>query len=115
MPDAAATPLPPQDWHTRLSHAGRAGTHARGFVNPAVHRGSTVLCPDIASRAGSRDGLAFLPDHIVEHGRALSQCLWPVGGPVPLRRTFFVLGRDCSEPKGVALQRQTASEWTSSD
>ncbi len=39
----------------RLSHAGRAGTHVHGFVNPAVHRGSTVLYPDIAERraAGS--------------------------------------------------------------
>jgi cystathionine beta-lyase len=37
-------------FRTRLSHAGRAGTHIRGFVNPPVHRGSTVLYPDIASR-----------------------------------------------------------------
>ena len=28
---------------TRLSHAGRAGTKVRGFVNPPVHRGSTML------------------------------------------------------------------------
>ena len=35
---------------TRLSHAGRAGTHVHGFVNPAVHRGSTVLYPDMATR-----------------------------------------------------------------
>ncbi len=35
---------------TRLSHAGRAGTHAYGFVNPAVHRGSTVLYPSMAER-----------------------------------------------------------------
>jgi cystathionine beta-lyase len=35
---------------TRLSHAGRAGTHAYGFVNPAVHRGSTVLYPTMADR-----------------------------------------------------------------
>jgi cystathionine beta-lyase len=39
------------DWHTRLSHAGRAGTHVHGFVNPPLHRGSTVLYPDMASRA----------------------------------------------------------------
>ncbi|MCO6418641.1 cystathionine beta-lyase [Siccirubricoccus sp. KC 17139] len=35
---------------TRLSHAGRAGTHVHGFVNPAVHRGSTVLFPNVAAR-----------------------------------------------------------------
>jgi cystathionine beta-lyase len=51
MPEDAAAPPPRQDWRTRLSHAGRAGTHVHGFVNPAVHRGSTVLCPDIATRA----------------------------------------------------------------
>ena len=50
MPDDAAKSPPSQDWHTRLSHAGRAGTHVHGFVNPAVHRGSTVLNPDVATR-----------------------------------------------------------------
>jgi len=35
---------------TLLSHAGRAGTHAHGFVNPPVHRGSTVLYEDMAQR-----------------------------------------------------------------
>jgi len=41
---------------TRLSHAGRAGTHIHGFVNPPVQRGSTVLYPSIAERraAGSK-------------------------------------------------------------
>jgi cystathionine beta-lyase len=35
---------------TRLSHAGRAGTKVHGFVNPAVHRGSTMLHNDCADR-----------------------------------------------------------------
>ncbi len=35
---------------TRLSHLGRAGTRAHGFVNPPVHRGSTVLYEDMANR-----------------------------------------------------------------
>ena len=35
---------------TRLSHAGRAGTHIRGFVNPPVHRGSTMLHLNVADR-----------------------------------------------------------------
>jgi cystathionine beta-lyase len=39
-----------QGFATRMSHAGRAGTRAHGFVNPAVHRGSTVLHPDCESR-----------------------------------------------------------------
>jgi cystathionine beta-lyase len=42
-----------QDWHTRLSHAGRSGPRVGGFVNPAVHRGSTVLYPTMAERSGA--------------------------------------------------------------
>ncbi|MCU0888180.1 MAG: cystathionine beta-lyase [Rubritepida sp.] len=39
---------------TRMSHAGRAGVRIHGFVNPPVHRGSTVLFPDCeARRAGA--------------------------------------------------------------
>ena len=33
-----------------MSHAGRAGTNIHGFVNPPLHRGSTVLYPDVATR-----------------------------------------------------------------
>lgn len=56
MPDAPLPPIatPEPDttpgWATRLSHAGRAGTHVLGFVNPPVHRGSTVLYPTMADR-----------------------------------------------------------------
>ena len=35
---------------TKLSHLGRAGTKVHGFVNPAVHRGSTVLYENMAQR-----------------------------------------------------------------
>jgi cystathionine beta-lyase len=35
---------------TRLSHAGRAGTKTHGFVNPPLHRGSTVLYENMAQR-----------------------------------------------------------------
>ncbi len=35
---------------TRLSHAGRPGTKIRGFVNPPVARGSTMLTASIADR-----------------------------------------------------------------
>lgn len=50
MPDDASTPHPEHRFATRMSHAGRAGTRAHGFVNPPVHRGSTVLHPDCESR-----------------------------------------------------------------
>jgi len=52
MPDN----LPPGAKHksegfaTRMSHGGRAGTRAHGFVNPPVHRGSTVLYPSCEAR-----------------------------------------------------------------
>ena len=47
-----------QSFATRLSHAGRAGTKVRGFVNPPVHRGSTMLHTDIADRiAGGKQRL----------------------------------------------------------
>ncbi|MGH7056630.1 MAG: cystathionine beta-lyase [Acetobacteraceae bacterium] len=48
MPDDAVHRT--QGFHTLLSHAGRAGIHAHGFVNPAVVRGSTVLYPSCADR-----------------------------------------------------------------
>jgi cystathionine beta-lyase len=35
---------------TLLSHAGRPGTNTHGFVNPPLHRGSTVLYQDMAQR-----------------------------------------------------------------
>jgi cystathionine beta-lyase len=52
MPDDSK-PDPGKSIFTRLSHAGRAGTHVHGFVNPAVHRGSTVLQPNVAARRAS--------------------------------------------------------------
>ncbi|MBW8268637.1 cystathionine beta-lyase [Caldovatus aquaticus] len=55
MPDDSARTgrRPAEGGHgfaTRMSHAGRAGTRVHGFVNPAVHRGSTVLAPSCAAR-----------------------------------------------------------------
>ena len=44
-------PAPPeQGFSTRLAHVGRADKRSGGFVNPAVHRGSTVLYPNMAER-----------------------------------------------------------------
>ncbi len=60
---------------TRLSHAGRAGTHVRGFVNPPVHRGSTMLHVDVADRlAGARQRLDQAPTYGV-HGNATHHAL----------------------------------------
>ena len=52
MPDDAPPPGRHR-LHTRLSLAGRAGTHVHGFVNPPVHRGSTVLYSGMADRRGA--------------------------------------------------------------
>ena len=53
MPDDLSRAHPSTAKHglmTRLSHAGRAGTKVHGFVNPPVHRGSTMLHTDCADR-----------------------------------------------------------------
>jgi len=52
MPDEGA-PRRRDQFATRLSHAGRAGTRVLGFVNPPVVRGSTVLQPSCADRVAS--------------------------------------------------------------
>jgi len=49
MPDDTAGRRP-QGFSTRLSHAGRAGGHTHGFVNPPLVRGSTVLYRSCADR-----------------------------------------------------------------
>ena len=60
---------------TRLSHAGRKGTKIRGFVNPPVHRGSTMLHIDIADRIeGSKDRLGQGESYGV-HGNATHHAL----------------------------------------
>ncbi len=43
MPDDAAPRGRRDGFATRMSHGGRPGAKAHGFVNPPVHRGSTVL------------------------------------------------------------------------
>ena len=45
----------PQRFATRLSHAGRPGTKIRGFVNPPLYRGSTMLAVDCAERLSRED------------------------------------------------------------
>ena len=53
MPDDARQAGASHGFRTRMSHAGRAGTKTHGFVNPPVHRGSTVLFARCADRIAS--------------------------------------------------------------
>lgn len=41
---------PGKGFATRMSHGGRADSRTHGFVNPPVHRGSTVLYPSCEAR-----------------------------------------------------------------
>src|SRR6185437_1322402 len=50
MPNDSSSGQDPRRFATRLSHVGRAGTRVHGFVNPPLHRGSTVLYPSVAAR-----------------------------------------------------------------
>ena len=64
-----------QRFSTRLSHAGRAGTKVHGFVNPPVHRGSTMLHTDCADRvAGAQKRLDQAETYGV-HGNATHHAL----------------------------------------
>lgn len=56
MPDDLSPPR--HRFATRLSHGGRKGTKIRGFVNPPVFRGSTMLHVDCADRIAGTDRLA---------------------------------------------------------
>ncbi len=69
MPDDIAHRHKP-GFFTRLSHAGRAGTHVHGFVNPPVHRGSTVLYPDMAERRAGAGQAARAGADLRRHGHA---------------------------------------------
>jgi len=70
-----ATPPKGKSLFTRLSHAGRAGTHIHGFVNPAVQRGSTVLYPSIAERRAA--GTKRLDQYLV-YGVLGTPTHWPL-------------------------------------
>ncbi|MFC3125676.1 cystathionine beta-lyase [Pseudoroseomonas globiformis] len=69
---------------TRMSHGGRAGTRVHGFVNPPVHRGSTVLYPSCAER-GSINARSL--EQVMTYGTA--------GGP-----THFALENMIAEIEG---------------
>ncbi|MBL6455901.1 cystathionine beta-lyase [Belnapia sp. T6] len=65
MPDDSIPTTKKQGFATRLSHAGRAGTHVHGFVNPPVHRGSTVLFPNCEAR---REGAKHRFEQFMTYG-----------------------------------------------
>jgi len=50
MPDDHTPNGPKHGFATRMSHAGRPPVRSHGFLNPPVHRGSTVLAPSCAAR-----------------------------------------------------------------
>lgn len=50
MPDDSPLPRPKHGFATRMSHAARTSARGHGFVNPPVHRGSTVLQPSCEAR-----------------------------------------------------------------
>ena len=58
MPDDFSPKHPNTGAHfaTRMSHGGRAGNRVHGFVNPPVHRGSTVLYPSCEERGTACGG-----------------------------------------------------------
>jgi cystathionine beta-lyase len=84
MPDDHG-PKISQGFATRMSHAGRAGTRAHGFVNPAVHRGSTVLMPSAQAR---RDFAKDRFNRVMTYGTAggptragRAACWWAPASP----------------------------------
>ena len=44
---------PRRGFATRLTHGGRPAVRRHGFVNPPVHRGSTVLAPSCEARVAN--------------------------------------------------------------
>jgi cystathionine beta-lyase len=62
MPD---DPHKTHGFNTRMSHGGRPGVRIHGFVNPGIHRGSTVLFPNCEAR---RDGAAKRYEQFMTYG-----------------------------------------------
>jgi cysteine-S-conjugate beta-lyase len=60
-------------FRTKLSHAGRAGKHTYGFVNPPLLRGSTVLVPTVADRRALQ---AKRDERVLSYGLGGSQTHW---------------------------------------
>ena len=65
MPDDFGPVRPEQGFSTRLSNVGRTDKRSGGFVNPAVHRGSTVLYPSMAERQRTQGKARALEQSLV--------------------------------------------------
>jgi cysteine-S-conjugate beta-lyase len=64
-----------RDWHTSLVHTGRAGKREKGFVNPPVHRGSTVLFPTMAA---AKDSFGRQLEQVLLYGVAGTPTHYPL-------------------------------------
>ncbi len=60
-------------FRTTLSHTGRATKHEHGFVNPPLHRGSTVLTPTVAQRQALQ---AKRGERVLTYGLGGSETHW---------------------------------------
>jgi cystathionine beta-lyase len=60
-------------FRTTLSHTGRKTKHEHGFVNPPLHRGSTVLVPTVAERQALQ---ARRGERVLTYGLGGSETHW---------------------------------------
>jgi cystathionine beta-lyase len=60
-------------FRTTLSHTGRKTKHEHGFVNPPLHRGSTVLTPTVAERQALQ---ARRGERVLTYGLGGSETHW---------------------------------------
>jgi cystathionine beta-lyase len=60
-------------FRTTLSHTGRKSKHEPGFVNPPLHRGSTVLVPTVAERQAMQ---ARRGERVLTYGLGGSETHW---------------------------------------
>jgi cysteine-S-conjugate beta-lyase len=60
-------------FRTTLSHTGRKTKHEHGFVNPPLHRGSTVLVPTVADRQAMQ---AKRGQRVLSYGLGGSETHW---------------------------------------
>ena len=60
-------------FRTTLSHVGRRNKHSHGFVNPPLHRGSTVLVPTVAERQALQ---ARRGERVLTYGTGGSETHW---------------------------------------
>ena len=62
-------------FRTTLTHTGRKTKHEHGFVNPPLHRGSTVLTPTVAERQAAQ-ARARKGERLLTYGLGGSETHW---------------------------------------